>query len=317
MEGSSVKIAFCGSPDFAVPHLEACLKIAVVDLVITQPDRPAGRGRKLQEPPTKAAARAHGLPVMQPTQLRGESLVKRLQGVDIAVVVAYGRLIPPALLGAPRLGFVNVHASLLPRWRGASPIAAAIAAGDAITGVSLMQLEAGLDTGPVFAARSTAIVPHDTTGSLTRRLARLGAELLGDMLPRVVRGEQRAQAQPQEGVTLAPRLTRADGAIDWSSPAKVIEQRVRAFSPWPGSHTVFGGQRVKLTECTLVDDTSAGDDGTVGCFALRDDKRLVVRCGQGSIAFRSVQSAGARAMPAATWFQGNASRRPPSEHHFG
>ena len=237
------RLVFFGTPEFAVPSLRACLEVGTVVAVVTQPDRPRGRGQHVQASPVKEEAERAGVPVLQPPKLKGTDFGARLRALEpeVAVVTAYGRILPQDVLDAPRRGCLNVHASLLPRWRGAAPIQWAIAAGDAETGVCLMQMEAGLDTGPVLATRREPVRPTDTSGSLHARLAELGGALLRDALPRYLAGELRAVPQSETGVTVARMVEKEDGRLDWTRPAEELERRVRAFTPWPGGWTELDG----------------------------------------------------------------------------
>ena len=243
-----MRLVFAGTPEFSVPCLEACRASgAEVVAVYTQPDRPAGRGRKLTPSPVKEAALAASIPVEQPESLKGAEVQQVLAAyqADLMVVVAYGLILPRKVLALPRLGCWNVHASLLPRWRGAAPIQRAILAGDSESGVDLMQMEAGLDTGPVLLERRTPIERHDTGGSLHDRLSALGADVLAEGLRRVMAGETLvARAQPEEGVTYAHKIAKSEAAIAWSLPADVIERRVRAFDPFPGASFEIGRAHV-------------------------------------------------------------------------
>jgi methionyl-tRNA formyltransferase len=258
------RLIFAGSPDFAVPALEALLasRHDIVG-VFTQPDRPAGRGRKLAASPVKEAAVAAGIPVFQPLRLKQpaeQQLVANLNA-DLMVVVAYGLLLPQAVLDMPRLGCVNLHASLLPRWRGAAPIQAAILNGDTRTGVGLMQMDAGLDTGPVLAEAATDIGARETGGELHDRLAELGADLLADNLAALLAGELPAQPQATDGVTYAGRIAKSDGLIDWAEPAANTVRKVLAYDPWPVAHTLYKGQPLRVFSATA--ESGAGSPGRV------------------------------------------------------
>jgi len=290
------RIVFFGTPTFAVPALEALVAADRTPLlVVSQPARPAGRGRSLVEPPLAVRARELGLVVEQPAKVREPEFVERLRGLrpDLAVVVAFGQIFPPALLALPRLGCINVHASLLPRWRGAAPIAAAIAAGDAETGVSIQQMEAGLDSGPVFVERRTPIGESETTGELTDRLARLGADLLVDLLPRLERGEVEATPQDPSGVTLAPKLG-PPLVLDLTRSADWLARQVRAYHPGPGTTLVVGGEIVKVLSARAV---AAGASELAGTVLGVDERGLQVAAGGGSaIELVTVQRAGGRAI---------------------
>jgi len=287
------RIVFFGTPEFALPSLDALVAAGRrPTLVVSQPARPAGRGRRLVEPPVAERARALGLPVAQPAKVRNEEFLAEIGrlGPDLAVVVAFGQIFPQALLDLPRLGCLNVHASLLPRWRGAAPVAAAIAAGDAETGVAIQQMEAGLDTGPVFAARSTAIGDDEDAGALGLRLAALGAELLLEVVAALERGEAVATPQPGAGATYAPKLVGVR-FLDPTAPAKELVRQVRAFNPEPGTALDLRGERLKVLVARAVATSGSPPPGTV--VAVRGDE-LVVAAGDGALALRRVQRPGGR-----------------------
>jgi methionyl-tRNA formyltransferase len=244
------RIVFMGTPDFAVPTLRALLTAADFEVVgvVTQPDRPAGRGKVLQQSPVKLAAAAAGIPVLQPEKLRKPEAFESLHALspDLIVVAAFGQLLRQNVLDLPRLGCINVHASLLPRWRGAAPIQAVIRAGDAQSGITLMRMDAGLDTGPILGQRAIPISPDETGESLHDSLAALGGSLLLELLPAYVRGELPPTPQDDSQQTYAPMLKKEDGAIDWTQPAAAIERQVRAYHPWPGTYTIWEGQALKV-----------------------------------------------------------------------
>jgi methionyl-tRNA formyltransferase len=298
-------IAFFGTPQFAVPLLQACQAVGRVVAVVTQPDKPRGRGQHLQPTPVKEVALAAGIPVLQPPRLKGTDFAARLAALEpeAAVVAAYGRILPPEVLAAPRRGCLNVHASLLPRWRGAAPIQWAIAAGDRETGVCLMQMEEGLDTGPVLALRRTAISPTETGETLQARLAELGATMLLEELPAFFRGELKAQPQPTEGVTLARLVTKDDGRLEWTRPAAELERRIRAFTPWPGGWTMLDGKVLKIWRAEVAEGTAPA--GTV--LAARGT--LEVACGQGALRLLELQPEGKRRMTAAEFLGGHRLRQ--------
>ena len=234
------RIVFMGTPDFAVPSLRALLPAHDIVAVVTQPDRPAGRKKQLRQSPVKQLALQAGIPILQPRRLRrDEATIAALRAcdADVFVVAAYGQILPQTLLAIPRHGTVNVHASLLPRWRGAAPIQAAIRAGDTESGITIMLLDAGLDTGPLLAKRAIPLAADETGGSLHDKLALLGAELLAETLPRWLAGDIEAQAQNSDLATYAPRIKKTDGEIDWTQPALDIERLVRAMRPWPRAWT--------------------------------------------------------------------------------
>ncbi len=253
----AARIVFAGTPEFAVPSLTALVDGAhEVVAVYTQPDRPSGRGRKLAASPVKQAAVARGLPVVQPETLRDPGAQEALCALeaDLMVVVAYGLLLPPAVLAIPRLGCVNVHASLLPRWRGAAPIQRAILAGDAETGATIMQMEQGLDTGPMYLTRVTPIAARETAGRLHDRLCILGAEALMEALPGVLSGSLQPSPQDDAQATYARKLSKEEALIDWSAPAATIDRQVRAFDPWPVAETLLDGQTLRVWAAEPVPD---------------------------------------------------------------
>jgi methionyl-tRNA formyltransferase len=283
---------FMGTPAYALPSLEALHAHHTVLLVVTQPDRRSGRGRHFHLSPVKEFALRSDLPVWQPRTLRTPDAVARLREIpaDIYVTAAFGLILPPDVLALPAHGCLNVHASLLPRWRGAAPVSAAILHGDSETGATLMQTDAGLDTGPIVAQVRCAIQPDDTTETLTPRLAQLGADLLIETLPRWLAGEIKARPQPEEGVTLAPRLTKMDGWIDWHRSAAHIERMVRAFTPWPGTFTRYRGWLLKILQaCVLPDWRGNEPPGTV--LALEDGSTGIAT-GRGALLPELIQLAG-------------------------
>ncbi len=305
------RIAFFGTPPFAVPALRACQAAGMVVAVVTQPDRPRGRGQHVTPCAVKAEAERAGLPVLQPPKLKGTDFGERLQALrlDVAVVAAYGRILPVDVLSAPRLGCVNVHASLLPRWRGAAPIQWALASGDAETGVCLMQMEAGLDTGPMLALRRTPILPGDTAETLQQRLSELGGVLVREELPRLLAGALTPRPQPEEGVTLARPMEKEDGRLDWTRPAVELERRVRAFIPWPGAWTQLGPQLLKIWRAEVAPGSAA--PGTV----LAAHGTLDVASGEGALRLLEVQPEGKRRMTAAEFLSGH--RLKEGERPFG
>lgn len=296
------RAVFLGSPAFAVPSLQALAEVAEVALVVTQPDRPAGRGRRLQEPAVKVAAQELGLPVWQPESLRGRSARERLRetGADCGVVVAYGEILRPAMLGTLPRGFLNVHASLLPRHRGASPVAGAILAGDEETGVSAMLLDAGMDTGPVLRSVRTTIAAGETRGELERRLAELGGELTREVWPLWLQGSLVPVPQEEALATMTRPLGREDGRLDWGRPAQKLERQCRAMDPWPGTFTTWDGRLLKVWGV-------AADGGTPGApgEVQRDRQGVSVSCGQGALRLTRVQLEGRAAMGVTNFIQGN------------
>jgi len=295
-----------------VPALNALVRSRhTVVGVLTQPDRPKGRGQQLAASPVKTAALAANIPVAQPETLKTEAGRQALTEwqPDVLVVVAYGLILPAAVLAIPRLGCVNIHASLLPRWRGAAPIQWSIIAGDAETGVSIMRMEAGLDTGPVAARARAAIHDDDTTASLGERLSLLGAELLAATLPRIAEGGVALEAQDDALMTLAPPLAKEDGRLDFAQPARVVGARARGVDPWPGATALLDGQPVKLFGARVVAAVGAAAPGTV---ARIDADGMVVACGDGgggdagAIAFADVQLPGRKRLPAVVAASGRA-----------
>jgi methionyl-tRNA formyltransferase len=301
MPPSSTRVIFMGTPEFAVPSLHVLLKTTRVAGVVTQPDRPAGRGQKLIESPVKRIAREAGVPFIQPQKLREPEVMATLNAwqPDLIVVAAFGQILKPAVLDLPPHGCLNVHASLLPRWRGAAPIAAAIAAGDAETGITLMQMDAGLDTGPMLAKCVEPIQPVDTTATLTERLAARGADLLSEKLTAYLAGELPPQPQDDAQATYAPQLKKEDGHLDFTRSAAELERRVRALTPWPGAFALWRGQPVKILRAAVADQ-ARGEPGEVVSLA----EGVAVACTQGALRLLEIQPAGKRAMPAADFARG-------------
>ena len=300
-----MRIIFMGSPDFAVMALETLLASEhEIVCVYTQPPRPAGRGKSDRPTPVHALANARGLPVRTPKSLKKspEQAAFAALGADIAIVVAYGLILPQPVLDAPRLGCINLHGSLLPRWRGAAPIQRALMAGDAETGVQAMVMEAGLDTGPVLATASTDILPSDTAGTLHDRLAALGASLLPAVLAGLAAGTLQAQPQPEEGITYAAKLGPEDQAIDWTQDARTVDCQIRGLSPFPGAYAHWqpagndAPTRLKLLMSALAE--GEGAPGTVL------DDELLVACGSGAIRLTRLQRPGKGAMDAADFLRG-------------
>ncbi|MGH7523520.1 MAG: methionyl-tRNA formyltransferase [Gemmatimonadales bacterium] len=297
-----MRVVFLGTPEFAVPSLAALLAADVeVAAVVTQPDRPSTRSHsRLTAPPVKRFARAAGLPVWQPERPRGDAFFDQLRSVDadLGVVVAYGHLLPRELLEIPHAGLVNVHASLLPRWRGAAPIQWALLSGDPETGVSIMRIATGLDTGPVWHQERIAIGADDTAGSLALRLATLGASTLVATLPAVARGDV-PMAQSDAGITHAPKIDRATARIRWHDPAVSVSSRIRAMDPAPGAWTVLDGKEIKLFGATVV----ASHTTTPGRI-VEHASRLLVETGDGAVEIVAVQPAGRRRIAAREWLNG-------------
>ena len=297
----TTKIVFMGSPDFSIPALRALAEVYPIVGVVTQPDRPAGRGRVLTPPPVKRLALELGLPLIQPERLRQPEAMAQLQAwaPDVIVVAAFGQILRPAVLELPRFGCVNVHASLLPRWRGAAPIQAALLNGDAETGITIMRMDAGVDTGPTLSQRALPIQPDDNAGSLSERLAALGGELLLETLPAYLSGELAPQPQEDAGATYAPMLNKADGQLDFSQPAEALARRVRAFNPWPGAFTIWQGQMLKIQRAHAVPTPCAVPGQTViyqglPAFCTSD----------GLLALDELQPAGKKPQPGKAFLQG-------------
>lgn len=292
-----MRIAFLGSPDFAVPALKA-LHHAGHDIaaVYCQPARPTGRGHAVRRSSVHVAADKFGLPVRTPTRLRGEPEVQatfKALDLDAAVVAAYGLILPQAMLDAPRRGCLNIHASLLPRWRGAAPIQAAILAGDAKTGITIMQMEAGLDTGPMLLQQSIPITPETTTAILHDKLALIGANLILDALS----SSPPPVPQLEAAATYAPKLSRADGQIDWTNSAEIIERQIRAFDPWPGTFTSLAGRPLKIRAAKLT--CGSGPPGVVL------DTALTIACGSHAIRLTRVQLPGGAILDAEAFLRGH------------
>jgi methionyl-tRNA formyltransferase len=288
----TLRIVFAGTPDFSVPPLRALLAAGhEVIAAYTQPDRPAGRGRKLSASPVKQVALEHGVPVLQPANFRATPDLEALEALraDLMVVVAYGLLLPQRVLDAPRLGCVNIHASLLPRWRGAAPIQRAILAGDAETGITIMRMEAGLDTGPMLHIRRLPIAPEETGGSLHDRLSLLGAEALLEVLPRIAAGTAEPQRQDDAQATYARKIRKEEARIDWSRPAVEIERQVRAFNPWPVAETLHAGEPLRVWQARAM--RGAGSPGAV-LGAGREG--IDVGTGEGVLRVLSLQLPGKR-----------------------
>jgi methionyl-tRNA formyltransferase len=330
---SGLRIAFAGTPDFSVPALEALVRAGhhVVG-VLTQPDRPKGRGRQIAASPVKTAALAHGIPISQPQTLKDEMGRAELVAwkPDVLVVVAYGLILPRDVLGIPRLACLNIHASLLPRWRGAAPIQRSILAGDATTGVTIMLMDVGLDTGPMLLKREVAIEPADTGGSLHDRLSLLGSSAILEALEGVATGSLQPVPQPAEGVTYAAKIDKGEALIDWCRDAAEIERQVRAFNPWPVAETRFDGDQLRVYEAASLEghgsaaigaEFASNGDGTRRIaptsgeivsriepapgtiVAVRDDG-LWVQCGRGLLRLRQLQRPGRRVVSAADFARG-------------
>jgi methionyl-tRNA formyltransferase len=299
---SGPRVVFMGTPEFAVPPLEALLRAGYdVVGVLTRQDRPAGRGQRVEASPVKQVALAANLPVQQPRSLRNSDALTALAALtpDVIVVAAYGLILPEDVIGLPAHGCVNIHGSLLPRHRGAAPVAAAILAGDVETGISIMLMDSGVDTGPVLSRASVPITEDDTTGSLTAKLADLGAGLLTRTLPRWLAGEVRPEPQPPSGASYAPRIEKQDGRIRWDEPAVTIERRVRAYQPWPSAYTDWRRQVLKILKATAGEDDGAQipDDRGHGLVVGDERHPAGVITGDGVLWLEEVQLAGRQALP--------------------
>lgn len=302
MTDSALKVAFAGTPAFAATALRAIIDADFeVPLVLTQPDRPSGRGMKLTASPVKQLALDHGIAVDQPARLRTAEQQQRLaeSHADVLIVAAYGLLLPPAVLALPRHGCINIHASLLPRWRGAAPIHRAIEAGDAESGITIMQMDEGLDTGPMLLKRSLPISPDDTTASLHDRLAVLGGVMIVEALRRLAAGSLPATPQPAEGVTYADKVAKSEAAIDWRLDAEVIARKIRAFEPFPGATTHFDATPLKIWRAA----TTAGS-GAPGAILAADRHGITVACGQDALQITVLQKPGSRRLQAEEFLRG-------------
>lgn len=294
------RIVFMGSPEFALAALHALAGAYEVAGVVTQPDRAAGRGRALKPPPVKIAAQELDLPVIQPEKLRAPEAMEKLRAwaPDLIVVAAFGQILKPEVLELPPHGCLNVHASLLPRWRGAAPIQAAILHGDEETGVTIMKMDPGLDTGPILTQRALRLTPDDTAGSVSEKLSRLGADLLLETLPGYLSGQIRPTPQPSQGVTYAPMLKKEQGRLDFTQPAEELARRARAFNPWPGAFMEYEGMLLKV----LRAHAEAGDAPAGRRLIYRD--RPTVGAGGGVLVLDEVQPAGKRPMDGKAFLAG-------------
>ncbi len=299
-----MRIAFLGTPPFAVPSLEALLQSGEeVVAVLTQPDRPAGRGRHPQPSAVKRAARQAGLPVHQPERVRDPAVLELLLPLqlDLIVVVAFGQILPQSLLDLPTHGCVNVHASLLPRYRGAAPIPRAILHGETETGITTIRMDAGIDTGPIFLQRACHILPDDTAGTLAMRLASLGAEVLVETLRALKAGALRPQPQDDRRATYAPLLKKEEGWLRWEEPAVALRDRVRAFDPWPGAYTSRQGTLLKIWRAAVV----PGAVGTPGNVLRAGKEGILVATGEGGLLMTEIQLPGGQRMSASAFLRGH------------
>ena len=298
-----LRVVFMGSPEFAVPTLRAVARVAEIVGVITQPDKPAGRGQTLVAPAVKQAAAEllPGVPVLQPKSARRPELAEEIRALapDVGVVVAYGKILPQSLLDVPRHGCLNVHGSLLPRYRGAAPIQWAVIRGESETGITIMQLDAGMDTGPMLLRRAEPVSDEDTAGTLAARLAPIGAELMVEALAALAEGKLAPVPQDDALATMAPILKKEDGLVDWSQPARAVRDRVRGVDPWPGAYTLLGGQPLKLWGARLADGVGSPGD-VLGVSAAG----LAVACGEGAITIAEVQAPGRKRMAATAYHAG-------------
>ena len=295
-----LKIVFAGTPEFSLPPLQALLQsVHQITAVYTQPDRPAGRGRRLMPSPVKQLALTNELQVFQPLNFKREEDLLQLEslGADLMVVVAYGLILPARVLRAPRLGCINIHASLLPRWRGAAPIQRAIQAGDRQTGVTIMRMDAGLDTGPMLLVKTCPISDRDTAASVHDRLAVLGAEALLEALPGVADGSLAAQPQDESGACYAQKLDKAEALIDWTRPAIEIDRLIRAFIPWPVAQTELDGKLLRIWRCSV--QPGIGRAAQPGCVVAADQRGIDVVTGNAVLRIHELQPPGKRVMSAA------------------
>ena len=322
-----LRVAFMGSPDFAVPCLHALLDErdrVDVRFVVTQPDKPAGRGQQLQAPAVKLAAVAAGLPVLQPPSVRKPPLAEAMRGreppfdklldkagLDLIVVVAYGKILPAELLAFPRLGCWNVHGSLLPKYRGAAPIQWSVLDGESETGVTLMQMDVGMDTGHMLLQRSIPIAPEDTAGTMYEKLAPVGAEVLREGLRRLKEGTLVAEKQDDARATMAPMLEKESGLVDWTMPAGRVRDRVRGMDPWPVAYTVAGGQQLRLWGARLVEESAAAAFGGAAPGTLVDVRKdgAWIACGEGVVSIAEGQLPGRKRMAMSALAAGRAIAR--------
>ena len=298
-----MRLIFAGTPTFAAVALETLLHSAhQVELVLTQPDRPAGRGMKMVSSEVKRLALKHGLSVLQPATLRDAEVVNSIAGLgaDAMIVAAYGLILPPEILGVFKYGCINIHASLLPRWRGAAPIQQALLAGDRETGVSIMRMEAGLDTGPVFTMERFRIESRDTSSTLHDKLAALGAQSMVRALAGIESGGLRAEPQSGVGITYAHKITREQARIDWKLPAVELDRAVRAFNPFPAAFSYFDDQVVKIWDA----EVASGSPAEPGEIVAVSDAGIVVACGSGALCLTRLQRSGGKQLPVAEFLRG-------------
>ncbi len=301
----TLRAAFMGTPGFAVPTLTALHDMVEIQAVISQPDKPSGRGLKVQPTPTKACAQQLGLAVYQPTSLRDSETVRWLESLklDLIVVVAYGKILPRSILELPRYGCINVHASLLPRWRGAAPVQWAIYYGDTHTGVTLMRMDEGMDTGPILSQIETPIDAFENAKALLERLSQLGGEILKRDLWRYVQGDIVPVPQNERGVTMAPLIDKAHGNIQWSRTASEIHNQIRAMSPWPSAYTYWGNRRIKVHCSHVVSETPSGS--APGIVLQADSRGIEVACGSGILSLDELQMEGKSRVKATAFVAGH------------
>ncbi|APQ12591.1 methionyl-tRNA formyltransferase [Pseudomonas oryzihabitans] len=307
----SLRLVFAGTPEFAAVHLQALIDSGYpIAAVYTQPDRPAGRGQKLAMSPVKQLALAHGIPVEQPPTLRDPAAQATLAALepDLLVVVAYGLILPQAVLDIPRLGCINSHASLLPRWRGAAPIQRALEAGDAESGVTVMRMEAGLDTGPMLSKVTTVLTAEDTGGSLHDRLAALGAAAVVAALPGLADGSLHGEVQNDDLATYAHKLNKDEARLDWGRPAAELERRIRAFDPWPLCHTALAGEPLKVWSAELAEG-----HGVPGMVLDADRSGLLIACGEGALRLTRLQLPGGKPLAFADLYNARRERFAPGQ----
>jgi methionyl-tRNA formyltransferase len=308
-----MKIIFAGTPEFAAVALEALYDAGFeIPLVLTQPDRPAGRGMQLHASAVKQFALAHNIPVAQPVSLRLDGKyadvareahdLLRATPHDVMVVAAYGLILPRSVLEIPKYGCINIHASLLPRWRGAAPIHRAIEAGDSETGVTIMQMEEGLDTGPMLLMKRLPIESHDTTGSLHDKLARLGGEMIVEALRKLEQGSLTAIPQPEAGTNYASKISKEEAALNFKQPAEVLMRKIRAFNPFPGAFASFGDMPIKLWSAELLATPTAAAPGQI--LAADAQNGVLVACGDGVLRLTELQKPGGKRLPAAEFLKG-------------
>ena len=305
MSADTPKIIFAGTPEFAAVALQALIDDGQnIVAVYTQPDRPAGRGRKLTASPVKQLAAANGIPVEQPASLKDESAIAQLSGyeADIMIVAAYGLLLPQAVLGIPRLGCINIHASLLPRWRGAAPIQRAILAGDSETGITIMQMDAGLDTGDMLLKIPTPINNDDTTGSLHDRLAKTGAEAIVKTMTLLINNQLEATKQDEQAATYASKLLKQEAWIDWSNSASQIDRQVRAFSPWPIAQSMLDDKVIRIHEAVVSEQQT---DQAAGTIVHKSKDHISVACGEGVLVMTKCQLPNSKPMKIADILNGH------------